>query len=268
MFGVIPVFSHPRSGSTYLMGLLSKASNYVGMMEPFHSFENVREMNISRLLKAHCEDETLCQQLVTDWVECARQNPTQQLELVSPLLKGQTLGFKVFPGHLEQPHIESLFAYAPDVVILRRNLLHSHLSDVIASRSGRYANKNTSEEQVTFQPKVFEVWANRMNRFLSDVEDSSKRAGVKCHTVHYEDITQMDVESLRHLFSTFGINVSNPSALAKSGLKKQDIRSSALDKVTNPDLLEEELERMGWSSLLDANASMKKVITNKESELS
>ena len=72
---ILPIFSHPRSGSTFLMSLLAQASEYSSMMEPFHSLDSVRERNFKRLLEISRPNESNLDELLSELVRDAREKP-------------------------------------------------------------------------------------------------------------------------------------------------------------------------------------------------
>ncbi|MDO6617624.1 hypothetical protein [Shewanella sp. 6_MG-2023] len=255
------VFSYPRSGSTFLLRELAGYSNISIAMEPFHQFENVRHKQIDTFLKSSSElsefdRQNFTHQLVTH----AREDVSLYLKVIDSSISSENVAFKVFPGHLEKPQLSYLIKHTSKPILLYRNLLHSYISDVIATESNRYANTDTSEIKISFNEKDFVTRSRKILGFMNTVKRKLRLLDINFSTMHYEELAMVSSEKSsekrdEYLSNKFAVKFEMPSNTHQS-LKKQDSRGLAVEKVTNPEKMMACLHRMGLTDLNDNTTKM------------
>lgn len=249
----IPVFSHPRSGSTFLMQLLSQANNVSEIMEPFHPYANVREANINEFLR---RQKIAPANLTPGLVDLARVDPAQFLNYCANANNREILCVKCFPGHIDENKIEFFIKNAHGAIILKRNLVHSFISDEIATQTNKYTNTNTSDIKILFDSKKFKNWVKQKIIFLQQIEFIINSNKQKAIVVNYEDIIAQNMAGFISKMLYLGIELGQSFSLNDVWSNRQDQRIRATDKVTNPDELTTTLAEMGWLKLNDREKSM------------
>jgi hypothetical protein len=165
--------------------------------------------------------------------------------------------FKIFPAHLTEPQRAQVIANANAVIILRRNLLHSFISDQIATESGAYSNKDSSDCKIEFKPNMFVTWAGRVSAFLQRSVQQANDYGVEVIELFYEDFVQQPGLQLMPVLNKLGLSVGGEFNANNTGMKKQDSRISAFEKVLNESCMQQCLESVGFTGLIDASTTMK-----------
>jgi hypothetical protein len=250
------VVSHPRSGSTFFIMELGKLCGLSTMMEIFHNDEAVIDQHlgaISGLVKNRLSPlhDTFRQSFLTD--------PIQYLAVVQEEARAEALVFKIFPSHLPEEKLSEVLRRSHLTIFLMRNVLHSYISNEAAKKVGRYANVDTSEVKVTFSHSAFVWWiqfitAHFENAFFAVC--SEKRSFI---VVNYEEFRD-DPERLKWfqkiLLQKLDVKLELET-LDSPSLMKQDKRTSALEKVSNPDKMLSFLRENGLEYLIDENVPVR-----------
>jgi len=258
---LIPIISHPRSGSTYLMRLIAQASNVATVMEPFHPYEQVRQSQILSFLQNSTSVVPVeMLERASQLANIARSDCHSLIKQLCILSKQSTLSFKLFPGHLPARELYQVFEQTRNAVFLRRNLVHAFISDTIASDSGRYTNIDNSDVKIQFEPMLFKLWAEQKQSFLSQTQRSLSYLKVPFQVIDYELLLTMNEKSVQNLLMNQGLTFDTPLKLEATGLKKQDNRTSVFEKVSNPETVRDCLREFGWHNLADSRASMAEVV--------
>lgn len=133
------VIAHARSGSTLLCRKLEQFAQAAVYLEIFHPRLEV----IKRHLGEHAE--TICDRTpgTTDVEKRAflATHPGEFIETLAAESPTPTLVFKIFPGHLKPPHLRQVIMNSAGVIMLHRNLLHSHISNKIAKEKKKWGGK-------------------------------------------------------------------------------------------------------------------------------
>ena len=250
------VLAHARSGSTLLCEKLASLTSEHVYLEIFHH-------NID-VIKQHLKEDAnaVLNRISEDHDQALRdriaENPLQLLDAVSAV-KGdsKSIFFKVFPGHLGPERLAQVLGQCSGTLILFRNLLHSFLSNQIATRNNKWANFDTSESLTRFDPEAFLVHVKSVSAFYKHAEGLVRATALSHAHIHYEELAKPG-ETDRVLTSALNrINVPVIRNDAAPGIMRQDKRSLATDKVSNPDELLDYLRSLGLEEANDASTPLR-----------
>lgn len=232
---LICIISHPRSGSTSLMKRLEMAG-IASVLEVFHLNEHVICQHIDEGLGIGSADK-LKQLIGRDTIrEYALQEPLAYLDKIKAIAQENgknTLIFKVFPGHLRDAvKLAEVISESNSIIRLRRNTLHSYISNKKAIKVGTYANVDTSGVNVDFNAEEFQNWRRNIYSFFSKVDEICTSKGIEISEYNYEELFSNDNSFLKSLYQRLAITYSDSSEYTEL-LKKQDHKVLASEKVTN-----------------------------------
>ena len=248
MAKTIFIAAHPRSGSTYFCRLLGDVLGTQVYLEIFHQQHSVIVQHLRGRYPAIAEKL----QLPSDEVQARHQLIRRNSEYLTALQQfnpNNVLAFKVFPGHLGPQLLEQVLDQSQQIVVLRRNLLHSYISDVIAGHLQKWANTDTTAEKVEFSSPGFLAHVQRTNRYYEDVIAFAKGNSISLKTMNYEEIIAAE-NPADFLARTLDLPV--PVNSKKQPDTRQDKRSIASDKVTNATEMLNFLECQGLALLNDS----------------
>lgn len=241
--------SHPRSGSTFLMRSLQNKYNVRALYEIFHTYENIVlqhiEQGLGEVQKKALEDNVL---MSYDGVQdFSRKKPILYLDTIKIFLEQEHLLYKIFPGHIKtEKNLEDLVLDSSAIVFLRRNVLHSYISNKVAEKVGTYANVDTSDIKIEFVKSEFVYWNNHIQDFFNKVEGIVASKNLSCCYLNYEEVVKnSDAYNLtmENIASHFG-SIERFDKVSKLDLKKQDARLLAQHKVSNPESMLKQLSDM------------------------
>lgn len=251
--------AHPRSGSTSLMKSIENLSRALCVLEAFHTSETVIKQHLNGAIGANkaLEDELGIQPSFSTYREYSQALPKEYLSALTKLAlsnEKELLLFKVFPGHLGDDRILQQVLENSDIIIkLRRNSLHSYLSDLKAIKVGAYANVDTTNVKVEFIASAFENWRSGISSFFSRVDTMCEQIEKTHSLYHYEDIYGDNFSKLIQLLNELGINSDQPAFSTQ--IVKQDKNTFATEKVTNPLFLTKYLSEHQIESYNDSRAN-------------
>lgn len=248
---IITIASYPRTGSSLLLHLLNRF-NVTGLLEIFHSNPVVARNHLAA-------DEAIktAPGLIQNYTrELITQDPLALLEAIAAIKRdSKAIVFKIFPGHLPEEKLAEVIAKSDALVIHSRNRVHSHISDIIATRLGSWSHIPTSDQFIDFNPDRFKHYSRHVHHFLT----TALRLAIDNRTA----ITFSSHEAL--------MNASEPDAMVRELLtvllgsnefgapaaawlpKQQDTRLLATEKVSNPGKLLTFLEEQNLMALNDAS---------------
>lgn len=245
-----PIIAHARSGSTLLCNEVKKHASGAVLLEIFHQLPDVIERHLGRFSSDVFATLGVDKTTVRDYVV---NNQLEYLEAIQGVTGRDEIIFKIFPFHLPRERIRPVLANAAGVIILRRNLLHSYISNKIASSSGRYVRSSTSKAKVAFDPGDFSTYVRSMygfrRRAVAYLE--ARGDGVRHRMVDYESLVDPQMreravaEGLAYVGA--GVGATEPAR----PMVKQDSRRLASDKVENPQEMTEVLDYLGLAGADD-----------------
>lgn len=251
MAKTIFIAAHPRSGSSYFCRLLGDVLGTQVYLEIFHQQHSV----IVQHLRGRYPEIAQKLQLPTNEIQ-ARQllvhRNREYLTALQQLAPDNVLAFKVFPGHLGKQPLEQVLGRSQQIVVLRRNLLHSYISDVIAGRLQKWANTDTTAEKIEFSSHTFLAHVQRTNRYYEEVAAFAKVNAIDLKTMNYEEIIAAE-KPAELLAST--LHLPTPATNKKHPDTRQDKRSIASEKVTNAVEMLTFLESQGLALLNDSGSN-------------
>lgn len=165
--------------------------------------------------------------------------------------------YKIFPSHLKDNELNQVIADSDLVLFLSRNVLHSYISNEMAKKKGTYSGIDTSCDHIEFDSEVFKWWNNFIYAHFNKAKDYAENSNVRTFELHYEDLLANErvEEYLYEVMHKIGISLLKPENY-KHGIRRQDIRSRACDKVSNPDTLMDFLKTQNEIRLINVNEKM------------
>lgn len=231
----IVIVEHARSGSTYFCRLLSAFKNIESYHEIFHFDLNMIRNYLGKVfieLTNYLEQITGKSITRDDLVLFA----DEYLDFLHRKNLGKIVSFKVFPGHLPLKTLEEIISTSSLVIILRRNLLHSFISNKIAEKIKIYALKDTSYEKILFSPKDFIEHSKTVIYYYKHVQNFTLIHNIPILFFDYEELTALQdplsyiKEKLEPIFGK--LEISDKFEII---VTKQDKRRFAHEKVINQD---------------------------------
>ena len=224
------------------------------MMEPFHQDIGVATAHIKNALKdSYDEFQASVSKTYHSILELRQSDPSDYIEEIAKHTTGQFISLKVFPGHLEQQRLRELIRHSAAVAFLRRNPLHSYISARIAERLDVWSGQDTSKIKIGFEKDTFVKWNNHNWRFFENALQLVDETNVAKIDLCYEELLNIDqaLNKLQDDFTRAQVPlIISPAKNPNS--KVQDSRTSALDKVNNPNHLREIVQQLKIEHLLDA----------------
>jgi hypothetical protein len=168
--------------------------------------------------------------------------------------------FKVFLGQLSGTHLASVVARSRGMILLRRNLVHSHISDEIAKERQLWRGP-TSTYQIQFNRAVFITYCKYVVGFVSASAEVARKSGVPWTECWYDEIADPEFgpQKVRSMMDSLGIEPRSPdthdprkAASLFHTPERQDHRQLASSKVSNPNELLATLDELGLRSADDA----------------
>lgn len=235
---LICLISHPRSGSTSLMKKIQQESNTSAVLEIFHPNEDVINQHLDEGLGkggSHRVKEKLSIENIRDF---AVEYPVKYIEAirsVSAENNQEAVIFKIFPGHIKNVEkLAEVISLCDSLFFLRRNTLHSYISNKKAIKVGTYANVNTSQIKVDFNGKEFLSWRESIYSFFNTVEKLLNHDKIEVLYCNYEELYSKDERFINTMYSKMRISVVNVEKSVPA-LRKQDNSPYAHEKISNPD---------------------------------
>ena len=246
--------SHPRSGSTFVMDVLHNFANLRVYLEIFHQGEDTIKMHLGddwpRVRDAlGLPEDGFRTGLVA--------HKARYLDVLRGLNPGKFLTYKIFPGHLPADGVVDVLQPAKALVVLRRNILESHISNEIATMIGRWGGVDTSSYQVEFDAARFLAFGRSVFRFLDQAIETANRLGVPVVELDYLDFAgSPDLLGVAREKLGAVVELGEAGGEPKVRPRKQDSRADLTAKVTNPDMLVRELDRLALADLLKPGMRM------------
>ena len=251
----ISILSMPRNGTNYLCDLIGKFQEIDSLYEIFHNqsayfnnnflSQNIIQ-HINSIYNLHIKDNSDPQ--FTDFIY---KNPSLFLDIISSYSKNKYISFKVFPNHLSLDNLRDVIIKNDRIkkIIVKRNLLDVYFSVQFARLTQRWDQKDTSNLKFDFNPHNFLEWFSFHQEYYNFIERELIANNQSCVFLDYEKIHSLNnnQEKFSFLFNflcSAGITLDQNNLLEQSQAelnknirKKQDKRSSQLDKVSNPQAL-------------------------------
>ena len=256
------IFSVQRTGSTFLKQVINSLKEFEFLGEVYNrsktNISKSRESKIIEYILSQSEKQKINIQEFTsqlpennqiDLVKFGHRYPKLYFKSMHATSKAKYFGFKIFRNQLELNQMVKFFLENKKIkkVILKRNLLDSYISLLIARSVKSYGNINTNDIKVHFKEEHFQKWLSQVETFYSFLEFKALESPqeysylsyeeVNCYK-HHRDKFQFIIESLQNI--GFDINFDqNIEKLEQKFIfkRKQDTRTNVFDKVTNPDVL-------------------------------
>jgi LPS sulfotransferase NodH len=243
------IAAHPRSGSTYLCHLLGQFEQTEVLLEIFHTNPNVIKQHLKeaypkviKKLGLSGSDESIRNEIIAK--NC------QYTKILSSFYPCKTLVYKLFPGHLPLKHMQVQIKNSRFVLLLKRNLLHSYISDDIATTTQKWSKADTTSKLATFAQEKFIQHVFRTQHFYTNVENIAKKQGKKIVVINYEDLikSKTPYQYLSDLLAG-SLKLNSPATTNTFSNTLQDKRKMAKAKVENPVAMEVFLNSVGLLTL-------------------
>ena len=252
---IICLVSHPRSGSTSLINKIAKNTRSSGVLEIFHPIEEVICQHLDQGLGKGASDLLKCSLGTSDLRSFSQTNLKCYLNEVASIAGkngSSSLVFKIFPGHLkDESNLTELFSLTNKVFYLRRNTLHSYISNQKAIKVGTYANVDTSDVFIEFIEKEYIQWKNGIDRFFSHTAKILENLKISYKFFDYEKLYESDDLDISKLAEHLELPIDQSRRLDYS-LRKQDSRNLATEKISNPENL---IRFLNKYEIIDLNES-------------
>lgn len=219
----------PRSGSTFLCSLLRGFDGLRVYQEIFHFDIKVIEDHLfgdfpeieRRYAEAGAGD---------DIRSALVKNPSTYIAHLEAINPSKSLALKVFPDHLDEKALMSAMGAFDQVVLLRRNLLHSFISLEIAQRSGQWHGAQTKGQKIYFDARYFYRYVNRISTFWGQIKRIADQLKIPVVELDYEALV-----ALENPYDMIAEQLHLQSAPGQTGqiTRKQDSRRLASDKIYN-----------------------------------
>jgi len=245
------IAAHARSGSTFLCRLMEKIKEVRVYLEIFHYHYDIIDYHLQGDLSVISEKMSL----PADKKKARSELVFRYLEFVGLLEQinpGKVIAFKVFPKHLPDKVLADFVRENRFIVLLRRNLLHSYISDVISVKIQEWGTVDTSQEKIEFSPTDFAAHVRGVMNYYRKINLLSEKSRQKLVTLDYETLTTSidPVQLISSMLSDcLGFGVETNTGTVE--ISRQDKRTRASDKVLNVGEMTDYLERFGLSILDD-----------------
>lgn len=237
--------SHPRSGSTSLLKSIESVSNSCTVLEIFHTSEDVIKQHIDEGLGAGSAESILNNSKFNSLSELAKQAPLKyinDLKVLAQKIGYESLIFKIFPGHIRsKENLTLVLDECDNLFFLRRNTLHSYISNQKAINVGTYANVDTSDISIEFKTEQYNEWRENIYRFFSNVQGLLKARNKEFSILDYEVIYLNTKDNLEMIISQINLHPVSEIEIS-SKINKQDSKELATEKVVNAKELQKYLE--------------------------
>mgnify|MGYP001169141677 CR=1 FL=1 len=242
---LICFISHPRSGSTSLLKTIEAVTKSSSVLEIFHTSEDVIKQHVDEGLGAGSAESILKKSNYNSLSEFSKQDPLKYLNDLKEFALNngsESLIFKIFPGHIKtDENLNLVLDECEHIFFLRRNTLHSYISNQKAISVGTYANVDTSGISIEFNAEQYNEWKKNIYRFFSTVKSLLEARNKDFSILDYEKVYQNKKDSLGKIINQ--VNLLPTSELEiSSKLNKQDSKELATDKVANANQLQEYLK--------------------------
>jgi len=249
------IAAHARSGSTFLCQLMQQISEIKVYYEIFHFHHSEIMQHL------HGDYPDIARQLrLSDNEAQARRSLIQQnheyLAALQKINKNRMLAFKVFPRHLPDESLRQVVSESRLVVILRRNLLQSYISTVIARNIQKWGRIDTSEEKALFSGDDFSNHVQTVTNYYKSVIQTAENQRIKVVYVDYESVATAH-DPAKIIISTLSNGLGYQLHYSTDAVKitKQDKRCSAVDKVLNATEMMKFLDSHKLTVLNDGNTN-------------
>lgn len=262
------IAAHARSGSTYLCQLLSCFKDIKVYLEIFHySLDQIASYlgDDSRVL-LNFSDGSLSKQDVRNNLVF---NCKQYLDVLKNANHNKMFAFKVFPEQLPPLQLKEVLLESKLVLLLRRNILHSYISTVIANNISLWGGVDTSEFKITFNKFDFEQHLRNVFLYYESIYSACENNRLSLTAIDYESLDQSDNSEFflsrlsDILFDNFGKRFEYFGGNSRA--TRQDNRKFASDKVCNADemldyLKKNDLEMLNNSDLSYLNIDFRTLV--------
>ena len=257
------VFSIQRTGSTFLKQVINSLIEFEFLGEVYNrSKTNIsqdRELKIREYISSQSKKQKIDLQEFTsqlrennqiDLVKFGHQYPQFYFESMHNTSKSKYFGFKIFRNQLEINEMVECFLGNQKIkkVILKRNLLDSYTSLLIARNIKSYGNINTNNIKVHFKEKHFKNWLSQVETFYSFLESKALESPQEYSHLSYKELNCYDnnrdkFDFIIKTLQDIGFDIDfdqNIERLEQKFLfkKKQDSRANIMDKFNNPNDLQ------------------------------
>lgn len=244
--------TYARSGSTFLCQLLKNFQEFQVFHEIFHFHLSAITSYLPDIfpdLKIRLglpEDEALAR-------EALCSDPLRYLDAIQAFYPRNILAFKVFPGHLASGPLLNLADHSRLLILLHRNLVHTYISTKIANAIQQWPQVDTSCQHVAFVPAEFRTFADRTLDVQRYLKHHAEANGLPLVEFTYEALTAADDPCALvadALVRDQGLSLTRCDK--PLDIARQDKRSLASEKVSNPEEMRAFLRECGLESLDDA----------------
>lgn len=258
------ILAYRRTGSNYLMKVLDSFLDIEFFGEVYHWDTVWMPINrkleyVSWLKEKHNIKLNIGQKPGEDreLVDFNHSQPDYFLKFFNETSGSKYAGFKMFPEHLGWSKLKQSVVSNKSItkILLTRNLLDVYISDKILEKTHQSQEYNTSAIKVKIDCLDFKHWYYETQSYYSQIELFLKNDSQKCLKLSYEDIHKHNNNSEKIKYIHFwlekqGFEVENQQAESEY-TKKQDKRSSSLEKIENVDELKGYLRKNHLQHLIN-----------------
>jgi hypothetical protein len=231
------IIASPRTGSSHLTKLLDQQDEIICNGEIFHP----------RKVYVNWPKADKSKEVLEQLAELRGRDPRAFLDRIYGRNYGRAhVGFKIFSGH-NNDILDELIEDASilKIVLLRRNILASYSSSLIAQKTGKHSSRSPPTEQpvVEFNPTKFIAYTKRLTTFYRSVFERLNDKRQHFYVVHYEQVN--DPWFFASLVSFIG---GDSARVVRTGGAKKLNSSTILSRFSNPEAVEDFLCPRGLMS--------------------
>ena len=153
--------THGRCGSTFLCRLFSQYDNISANTEIARNFpEKINNRIWDRDLKEKIQKHY------------PYENFDEFVESMRMLCDKKFMSFKIFPYQAKKVSWSFENQKNSSFIILKRNILDSYLSYVIAEKNNIWESKDTTENRTKFCPHKFKIYYNDTNKNINKINET------------------------------------------------------------------------------------------------
>lgn len=190
MSHLIVFLARPRTGTNYLVNLLSEGKQIESKTEIFHSKKpyGLKDEEVFQITDVDVTDFTDSEKAKLIHKEASKVINYFKLKACKT---GIPISFKIFPGHLTNELVDELLIKDNDVikVIIDRDILPTYVSRAKARKVGKWTKVNTSDVEIDIDIDDFESWFTKMNSWYAFIKGGLSAAKASFIYLDYKEIT-------------------------------------------------------------------------------
>lgn len=247
---LVTVLAHERTGTNYFLGFINnKFKNIICNYEVFNpgkcyllpQFLTALKNNNYNVEQNHLQ-------------KISKKNPVKFLKTLLNLCEEKIMFHKIFPSHLDINQVYKIIDTSQFIFILKRNFIDVYISlqkclylvnewsktkDNYPPGYNIWANSNTTNIKITFDPEDFEKKKEKYDNWYQSIEKYLKKINKKFDIIYYETFHKLSNEE-KKIYLKNRLLLSIPEDLLEFDdntrilpFFKQDLETNYQNKITN-----------------------------------